>query len=71
MDEREKKGIVRPDMINLLMQAKKGGLKHEGDADESSGFATVTESAITKSPTHKRGKWVHILIQFKNVYNLT
>ncbi|XP_026482129.1 cytochrome P450 9e2-like [Ctenocephalides felis] len=54
MDEREKKGIVRPDMINLLMQAKIGGLKHEVDVDESSGFATVTESSITKSSTHKR-----------------
>ncbi|XP_026482128.1 cytochrome P450 9e2-like [Ctenocephalides felis] len=45
MDEREKQGIVRPDMIHLLMGA---------DATQDTGFATVTESSITKTPTPKR-----------------
>jgi cytochrome P450 family 9 len=42
---REEKGIVRHDMINLLMQAKKGNLTHQSKEEEniSEGFATVEE----------------------------
>jgi cytochrome P450 family 9 len=42
---REEKGIVRHDMINLLMQAKKGYLTHQSKEEEniSEGFATVEE----------------------------
>lgn len=42
---REKEGIVRPDMINLLMAARKGSLKSDLiDKDgEIDGFATVEE----------------------------
>lgn len=36
-------------MIHLLLEARKGNLKHESKADESSGFATVEESDIGKS----------------------
>ena len=45
---REEKGIVRHDMINLLMQAKKGKLTHQMKEEEniSEGFATVEESAM-------------------------
>lgn len=48
MENREKNGIVRHDMIHLLIQAKKGTLVHEEDSKDSSeiGFATVQESAI-------------------------
>ncbi|KAJ8728451.1 hypothetical protein PYW08_016836 [Mythimna loreyi] len=48
MKDREIRNIVRPDMIHLLMQAKKGKLTH-GDSnsnDEAAGFATVEESSI-------------------------
>lgn len=42
---REKEGIFRPDMINLLMEARKGSLKSESavEAGEGDGFATVDE----------------------------
>ncbi|KAJ8728449.1 hypothetical protein PYW08_016834 [Mythimna loreyi] len=48
MKDREIRRIVRPDMIHLLMEAKKGHLTH-GDIksnDEVAGFATVEESAV-------------------------
>uniref|UniRef100_A0A6M2DZN4 Putative cytochrome n=1 Tax=Xenopsylla cheopis TaxID=163159 RepID=A0A6M2DZN4_XENCH len=56
MKMREERGIVRPDMIHLLMQAKKGSLQHEanGDVAHDAGFATVTESSITKTAAPKR-----------------
>lgn len=42
---REKEGIVRPDMIHLLMEARKGKLNNEvhKGRDEDAGFATVDE----------------------------
>ncbi|CAH1645268.1 unnamed protein product [Spodoptera littoralis] len=50
MKNRELQGIVRPDMIHLLMEAKKGKLKHEDDksSDDGAGFATVEESLVGK-----------------------
>jgi cytochrome P450 family 9 len=51
---REEKGIVRNDMIQLLMQAKKGKLSHEPKETEKivEGFATVEESQMgTKQVT--------------------
>jgi cytochrome P450 family 9 len=50
MREREKQGIVRNDMIDLLLQAKKGNLEHENTKteDDSAGFATVEESDLGK-----------------------
>jgi cytochrome P450 family 9 len=55
MKVREQKGIVRHDMINLLMQAKKGQLTHKSNEKEniSEGFATVEESHIGKSEVKK------------------
>lgn len=56
MDNREKNNIVRPDMIHLLMQAKKGKLVHEekSSKDVAAGFATVEESAVgTKTVTRE------------------
>lgn len=48
---REAQNIVRHDMINLLMQAKKGKLKHEVKEEDSNidGFATVEESQFGKA----------------------
>ena len=51
MKIREERGIIRHDMINLLMQAKKGSLSHEQKITEkvTEGFATVEESQMGKS----------------------
>ena len=50
MKFREEKKIARQDMINLLMKAKKGQLKHGDDEEEKNeGFATVEESQVGKS----------------------
>ncbi|KAF9412743.1 hypothetical protein HW555_008828 [Spodoptera exigua] len=48
MENREVKKIIRPDMIHLLMEAKKGKLTHEEikSNDLAAGFATVEESAV-------------------------
>jgi len=49
--EREKRSIVRNDMIDLLLQAKKGSLTHDESQEEklsNIGFATVEESDIGK-----------------------
>ncbi|XP_053607719.1 cytochrome P450 9e2-like [Plodia interpunctella] len=50
MKNREVNNIVRPDMIHLLMEAKKGKLVHEDKTveDANAGFATVSESAVGK-----------------------
>ncbi|XP_065093166.1 cytochrome P450 9e2-like [Ochlerotatus camptorhynchus] len=45
---RQTKGITRPDMIHLLIQARKGTLKHHDEKDSDEGFATVKESDIGK-----------------------
>ncbi|XP_039754300.1 uncharacterized protein LOC120629425 [Pararge aegeria] len=52
MKDREARKIIRPDMIHLLMEAKKGQLTHEEDKSSNdnenrgrdAGFATVEES---------------------------
>lgn len=51
---RETKGIIRPDMVHLLLEARKGRLKDDilhniNDA----GFATVQESTIGKKLNRK------------------
>lgn len=51
MKIREQQGIIRPDLINLLMQVKKGKLSHETDKESEKivdGFATVEESHVGK-----------------------
>ncbi|XP_059607444.1 probable cytochrome P450 9f2 [Phlebotomus argentipes] len=55
MDYREKNNIIRPDMIHLLMEAKKGRLTHQTSDKEidSAGFATVEESQIGKQEGKK------------------
>jgi cytochrome P450 family 9 len=60
MKVREKNGIVRHDMIHLLMQAKKGVLVHEAEEKGSAveGFATVEESQMGK--TQVKRKWEDI-----------
>ncbi|KAJ8728443.1 hypothetical protein PYW08_016828 [Mythimna loreyi] len=55
MDERQKKNIYRPDMIHLLMEAKKGKLTHEEKSEEqtNTGFATVEESEVGKAKINR------------------
>ncbi|NP_001103404.1 cytochrome P450, family 9, subfamily a, polypeptide 19 [Bombyx mori] len=50
MKDREMRKIIRPDMIHLLMEAKKGKLVHDNKSskDTDAGFATVEESAVGK-----------------------
>ncbi|CAH0723083.1 unnamed protein product, partial [Brenthis ino] len=50
MKDRDAHSIVRPDMIHLLMEAKKGKLKHDEKESHGSdtGFATVEESDLGK-----------------------
>lgn len=57
MKTRDDKGIVRKDMIHLLMEAKKGKLVHEKETEEKTidGFATVEESVVGKSEVKR--KW--------------
>lgn len=53
--EREEKGIVRQDIINLLMQAKKGKTVHSNNVEEKliDGFAAVQESDIGRSDVNR------------------
>ncbi|XP_055589831.1 probable cytochrome P450 9f2 [Uranotaenia lowii] len=48
MRTRAEQNIFRPDMIELLIQAKKGQLKHQGEDQllTEEGFATVEESQV-------------------------
>lgn len=57
MEERAKKHIYRPDMINILMQVRSGNLKHEKEEthNDDAGFATVDESQIGKA--HVKRTW--------------
>lgn len=44
---REKNGVIRPDMIHLLMEARKGQLKlNEANEEKDEGFAVVEESKV-------------------------
>lgn len=66
---REKNSVVRHDMINLIMLAKKGQLAHskDGKDDEKDiGFATVEESEVGKSKriTSKYVKNVLLTVKF-------
>ncbi|XP_019565200.3 cytochrome P450 9e2-like [Aedes albopictus] len=47
--QRQNKGIIRPDMIQLLIQARKGTLKHQDEKESDEGFATAIESSIGKA----------------------
>lgn len=58
MRVRDQQGIIRHDMINLLIQAKKGNLTHEKDTENEKsveGFATVEESQVGKNAVTR--KW--------------
>lgn len=54
---REEQNIYRPDMIQLLMDARKGRLKHDDNTDLDTGFATANESLVTTSEKYKTLKF--------------
>lgn len=60
MEYREKNNIFIPDMVSLLMDAKKGTLQHSAasahqlDDAKSEGFATVNESEMGKQTTKRQ-----------------
>lgn len=61
MKYREDNKIIRHDMINLLMEARKGNLSHSTNAPHSKkeieiGFATVDESDVGRSSRKITGK---------------
>lgn len=51
MKQRDAHGIVRNDMIHMLMEVQKGALKHQKEEQDTkdAGFATVEESTVGKS----------------------
>ncbi|KAG6461811.1 hypothetical protein O3G_MSEX012878 [Manduca sexta] len=55
MKEREDRNIFRPDMIHLLMEAKKGKLTYDEKTTDKAdtGFATVEESDIGKKTVNR------------------
>ena len=57
MEEREKKQIYRPDMINILMQVRSGKLKRQPEekTSENMGFATTEELATRRG--HITSSW--------------
>ncbi|XP_055624245.1 probable cytochrome P450 9f2 [Toxorhynchites rutilus septentrionalis] len=61
---REAHGIVRPDMIHLLTQARKGILRHpHEETDIAEGFATVNESDATKVSSYKTMTEIELIAQ--------
>ncbi|XP_058837443.1 cytochrome P450 9e2-like [Topomyia yanbarensis] len=48
---RNANNIVRPDMIHLLMEARKGLLKYHQESEQNDGFATVRESEVGQVQT--------------------
>lgn len=57
IEDREKTGAVRNDLINLLMQTRKGLVKDDGRDGDDAGFATVSESEQLKSFDEKHINW--------------
>lgn len=57
MKHRTVHGIVRPDMIQLLMESKKGTLNVDGDKVTGDGFATVAESTENRNLGNEKREW--------------
>lgn len=58
IETRKMKNIVRPDMINIIMQLREGNVKRQGEEksiEVSEGFATVEESEIGQATINR--KW--------------
>ncbi|XP_055600152.1 probable cytochrome P450 9f2 [Uranotaenia lowii] len=48
INDRLSKGVIRYDMIHLLLQAKQGVLRHQQESEQYEGFAVVQESHVGK-----------------------
>lgn len=48
---REKNNIIRPDMIHLLLEARKGNLKFEEDSNLDNTFSALSENALGRNST--------------------
>uniref|UniRef100_A0A336ME61 CSON014165 protein n=1 Tax=Culicoides sonorensis TaxID=179676 RepID=A0A336ME61_CULSO len=66
MNVREKEGIVRPDLINLMLQLKKGVLKNENqdhEKDKNESFAAVDESEVGRVTVRRQWSDNELLAQ--------
>ncbi|CAG5032386.1 unnamed protein product [Parnassius apollo] len=65
MKQREEQHIIRNDMIQLLMETKKGTLSHDSKETKvaDTGFATVEESAVGRKKVHKDWTDVELVAQ--------
>ncbi|XP_050683807.1 cytochrome P450 9e2-like isoform X5 [Leptidea sinapis] len=66
MKNREENNIIRPDMIHLLMEAKKGQLNHDEKTKDKvgdTGFATVEESAVGKKTSQREWSDTDLIAQ--------
>lgn len=53
---REEKHIVRPDMIHLLMEARRGRLDYDNQSNVLDGFAVVEESEVGRTQKKTEGR---------------
>ncbi|KAK4874016.1 hypothetical protein RN001_013376 [Aquatica leii] len=56
LNKREKEGLIRPDMIHLLMEARTGIIVNDDSYVPDAGFAATTESKILHSETKPKLK---------------
>ncbi|XP_055696952.1 probable cytochrome P450 9f2 [Phlebotomus papatasi] len=63
MKYREQQNIIRPDMIHLLMEAKKGNLNHAKTEKDTAGFATVDESSAQWKKSNRNWSETEIVAQ--------
>ncbi|CAH2105998.1 unnamed protein product [Euphydryas editha] len=67
MKDRESQKIMRPDMIQILMDLKKGQLKYDekngADTEGDTGFATAEESAVGKKKVDREWSDVDLIAQ--------
>ncbi|XP_055693821.1 probable cytochrome P450 9f2 [Lutzomyia longipalpis] len=54
MKQREKDNIYRPDIINIMMEARKGKLRYDDSQQEKEGYATVKEIRIGEGMHHRK-----------------
>lgn len=54
IEVREKEGIIRPDMIHLLLETRKGNLKYEEDSNLDGGFSVINEDEMGKKTNLKK-----------------
>ncbi|CAH2269488.1 jg27297 [Pararge aegeria aegeria] len=74
MKDRQIRHIVRPDMIHLLMEAKKGRLSHgekidSENSNRDAGFATVEESTVGKKNINRVWSDMDLIAQATLFFN--